>query len=152
MSSCAGVYEGGGVISAPFSGECGGRYLDTPAVYHQSNYVSQTKNMSHLWRWLWINKPPSSSSPDSIVSLSQLVLETCGVTPDFECCLFPLKPCIKPVLATCGWFDHGLLACIFLLVCIVTTPSFLCKGTHRSTVLMCVFCVLKFKKCDLCRR
>lgn len=59
-------------------------------------------------------KPCSSLSPDSIVSLSQLILETCLVTPVSECPLLPLN--------RVAGLDLSFLcpcACVFLLVCIV---------------------------------
>lgn len=153
MSSCAGVYEGGGVISVPFSGECGGRGT---IPWHPSCLSSVQLCLTNEEYESPVKMTLNQQTAFFFLPRLNHVFVTARSgdlwgNSWFWVLFAPLKPCIKPILAICGWFDHGLLACIFLLVCIMTTPSFLCTGTHHSTVLMCVFCVLKFKKCDLCR-
>lgn len=97
--------------------------------------------------WTWITKPCFSSfSPDSIVSLSQLVLETCAVTS--VCVWYPLCSIrtMCHILVCCLWtwcicmcIAVGLHCCLIDLLFSVTT------GTHCITLCVCDNkCVLYF--------
>lgn len=107
----------------------------------QKKSLTNQKNES-ITRF-WINKPPCSSSPpDSIVSLSQLVLETCGVKLlSFWVPFAPSQPCIK--FCAChlwliwSWFNG--MHC--LPVCIVKRflhPLAVCRQRRNSSRRVCV--------------
>lgn len=80
-----------------------------------------------------ISKSLSSFSPDSIVSLSQLILETCSVTHVFECFFFfsyLIRTMYQVLIFSLCY--HGSCACV---LCIVTfSPS---KVSQEHIAVMC---------------